>query len=234
MENKKNTFNEDLLDVIRIMIDKAMETTTRIHNAVSLGAVGSNKCIVMMNEKQYKLNVVGVAPKNGERCKVFVPDGNFSAAFVMSGGEVKPESTTYTLGAGLILSNNTLSINTNEISANDVESMWDNQSYTYQLSNIPNNSSQTISGAFVVGYGLAIINNKLCVSLDELGARNVESMWENQAYQIASSLVNDTSGTRSGGELDFIVGDGLKFENGVLFVSLPEITSGMVNNWWDT
>lgn len=234
MENKKNTFSEDLLDVIRIMIDKAMETTTRIYNAVSLGAVGANKCIVVINDKQYRLNVVGVAPKNGERCKVFVPDGNFSAAFVMSGGENKPESITYTLGDGLLLTNNTLSVNTNALSDTDVNAMWNNQSYIYQQSNIPNNSNQTITGAFVIGYGLTIINDRLCVSLDELTARNVESMWANQMYQIASSLVNDTSGTRAGGDLNFIVGDGLKFENGVLFISLPEMTSSNVQNWWDT
>ena len=233
MENKKNTFSEDLLDVIRIMIDKAMETTTRIYNAVSLGQIGSNKCVVMINEKQYRLNVVGVAPKNGERCKVFVPDGNFSAAFVMSGGEEKPETATYTLGDGLLLTNHVLSINTNELTAETIEDMWDNQPYTYLPSNIPNPSTQTITGSFMIGYGLTILNNKLCVSLDEMTANNIDTIWANQIYQIASSVVNNATVQYTPSDWNFSVGNGLKFENGVLFVSVPEITKQDVNSWWE-
>lgn len=233
MENKKNTFSEDLLDVIRIMIDKAMETTTRIYNAVSLGSIGSNKCVVMINEKQYRLNVVGVAPKNGERCKVFVPDGNFSAAFVMSGGEEKPTTATYTLGDGLLLTNHVLSVNTNELTAETIEDMWDDQSYVYLPSNVPNPSTQTITGSFVVGYGLTILNNKLCVSLDELTANNIETIWANKIYQMASSIANNTAAQYTPSDWNFSVGNGLKFENGVLFVNLQEITNQDVLVWWN-
>ena len=230
MEKQKNTFNEELLDVIRIMIDKAMETTTRIYNAVSLGAVSSNKCMVILDRKKYRLNCVGTPPKNGSSCKVFVPDGNFSAAFVMSGGETELETETYTVGDGLILSGGTLSVNFNSLSDTDVEDMWDDNERTIQPSNIPNSSGNTIQGAFIVGYGLTLNNGVISVNLDELTASNIEDIWSNQIFQMASYLMNDITGT--GGNVNFTVGTGLTLENGVLFVNLPEMTATQVYNWW--
>lgn len=238
MEKQKKNFNEDLLDVIRIMIDKAMSTTTRIENGVSLGSVGSNKCIVLVNKKQYKLNVVGNAPPNGEVCKVFVPNGNFSAAFIMSGGDTESAPTEYIVGDGLQLltdgSDQTLEVNLSELTAQNVEDMWDGDPVEVVPSNIPNNDGDTIAGSFTVGYGLIVNGGVLSINLDELLANDVETMWSIRMFQMASSLVQSSTANISGGDLSFIVGNGLKFENGVLFVALPELTASDVNTMWQT
>lgn len=73
---------KDIIEAIDIIVSKRMESATQIYN----GVIQENSTgKVLVNGKTYTLSVFG--EKNtvkGQSVKVFVPQGNFSQAFILS------------------------------------------------------------------------------------------------------------------------------------------------------
>lgn len=75
----------EILDAVQIMIDKAMEKTTQVQNGLITGVNTSMKnCTVTINGNTYTLRYYGGAPVVNYGCKVVIPSGNMSMAFVIA------------------------------------------------------------------------------------------------------------------------------------------------------
>lgn len=79
------TPQQEIIDAIQILIDKAMERSTRISNG-NVTAVDTSKttCTVALDGKTYD-NIVyyGGSPTVNKQYRVFIPEGNMSRAFIM-------------------------------------------------------------------------------------------------------------------------------------------------------
>lgn len=73
---------KDIVEAIDIIVSKKMENTTQIYNgAIQESATGK----VMVNGKIYELSIYGETNTvKGQLVKVFVPQGNFSQAFILN------------------------------------------------------------------------------------------------------------------------------------------------------
>lgn len=78
------TVQEELLDAVQIMIDKAMEKVTKVQNGLITSVTTSTKtCNVTVDGKTYTLRYYGGTPTVNLGCKVIIPSGNMSMAFVL-------------------------------------------------------------------------------------------------------------------------------------------------------
>lgn len=76
----------ELLDAIEIIVDKKMrENTAQIYPGICK-SVNSNSCVMSINGKNNTVQFYGSAPTVGAIYRVFVPNGNMSTAFIISGG----------------------------------------------------------------------------------------------------------------------------------------------------
>ena len=76
----------ELLDAIEIIVDKKIrENTAQIYLGVCK-SVSGNSCVMSINGKDNTIQFYGSIPTVGAIYRVFVPDGNMSMAFIITGG----------------------------------------------------------------------------------------------------------------------------------------------------
>ena len=81
-----NVANE-LLDAIEIIVDKKVrENTTQIYLGICKSVSGSS-CVMSINGKDNTIQFYGSIPTVGAIYRVFVPDGNMSMAFIITGND---------------------------------------------------------------------------------------------------------------------------------------------------
>lgn len=81
---------KEILDSIEIIVNKAMEDSTKIQNGNVLGVTG-NTCTIEINGKTFtNIPYYGNEPVVNKQYRVFIPDGNMSRAFIytMQGSSV--------------------------------------------------------------------------------------------------------------------------------------------------
>ena len=76
----------EILDAIQILIGRALESTTKIYNATCKGLVSGNVALMRVNGVDTRVVFYGDAPDVNKQYRVFVPEGNMSNAFMITGG----------------------------------------------------------------------------------------------------------------------------------------------------
>lgn len=76
----------EILDAIQILIGRALESTTKIYNATCKGLVSGNVALMRINGVDTRVVFYGDAPDVNKQYRVFVPEGNMSNAFMITGG----------------------------------------------------------------------------------------------------------------------------------------------------
>ena len=77
----------ELLDAIEIIVDKKVrENTAQIYPGVCK-SVSGNSCVMSINGKDNTIQFYGSIPTVGAIYRVFVPDGNMSMAFAITGND---------------------------------------------------------------------------------------------------------------------------------------------------
>lgn len=76
----------EILDAIQILIGRALESTTKIYNATCKGLVSNNVALMRVNGVDTRVVFYGDAPEANKQYRVFVPEGNMSNAFMITGG----------------------------------------------------------------------------------------------------------------------------------------------------
>lgn len=76
----------EILDAIQILIGRALESTTKIYNATCKGLVSGNVALMHVNGVDTRVVFYGDAPDVNKQYRVFVPEGNMSNAFMITGG----------------------------------------------------------------------------------------------------------------------------------------------------
>lgn len=88
----------EILDAIQILIGRALESTTKIYNATCKGLVSGNVALMRVNGVDTRVVFYGDAPEANKQYRVFVPEGNMSNAFMITGGGTgghKPSVASY-------------------------------------------------------------------------------------------------------------------------------------------
>ena len=89
----------EILDAIQILIGRALESTTKIYNATCKGLISGNVALMRVNGVDTRVVFYGDAPDANKQYRVFVPEGNMSNAFMITGGGTggsKPTVASYT------------------------------------------------------------------------------------------------------------------------------------------
>lgn len=76
----------EILDAIQILIGRALESTTKIYNATCKGLVSGNVALMLVNGVNTNVVFYGDTPDVNKQYRVFVPEGNMSNAFMITGG----------------------------------------------------------------------------------------------------------------------------------------------------
>ena len=77
----------ELLDAIEIIVDKKIrENTARIYPGICK-SINGNTCVMSVNGKNNTVQFYGSTPTVGSIYRVFVPDGNMSMAFAITGND---------------------------------------------------------------------------------------------------------------------------------------------------
>lgn len=76
----------EILDAIQILIGRALESTTKIYNATCKGLVSGNLALMRVNGVDTRVVFYGDTPDVNKQYRVFVPEGNMSNAFMITGG----------------------------------------------------------------------------------------------------------------------------------------------------
>ena len=93
----------EILDAIQILIGRALESTTKIYNATCKGLVSGNVALMRVNGVDTRVVFYGDTPDVNKQYRVFVPEGNMSNAFMITGGGTggsKPTVVDYNTLAG--------------------------------------------------------------------------------------------------------------------------------------
>ena len=77
---------DEILDAIQILIGRALESTTKIYNATCKGLVSGNVALMRVNGVDTRVVFYGDTPDVNKQYRVFVPEGNMSNAFMITGG----------------------------------------------------------------------------------------------------------------------------------------------------
>lgn len=76
----------EILDAIQIMLDRALANTTKIYGGLCKGTKTGNIAIMIINGVETDVPYYGDAPTANKQYRVFVPEGNMSNAFMVTGG----------------------------------------------------------------------------------------------------------------------------------------------------
>ena len=98
MDNKEKSPEKELIESIGLMIEKGMESNTNIYTGV-VKSVDGKRAVVSVNGQNQNVSIATADVSSGNVVRVFVPEGNMSAAFIIkaeaSGGG---ETTTTAYG----------------------------------------------------------------------------------------------------------------------------------------
>ena len=88
----------EILDAIEIMLDRALANTTKIYGGLCKSVVSKNVAKMLINGIETNVQYYGDAPTVNKQYRVFVPEGNMSNAFMVTGGGsggTQPSVTSY-------------------------------------------------------------------------------------------------------------------------------------------
>ena len=85
---------QEILDAIEVMIDPIKKKMTQIQNGTVESVGELNKCNIMVNGRLLQnVQYYGDAPNVNRQYRVFIPNGNESIAFIITGYYKQTEST---------------------------------------------------------------------------------------------------------------------------------------------
>ena len=82
MDNKEKSPEQELIESIGLMIEKGMESNTNIYTGV-VKSVDGKRAVVAVNGKNQNVSIATADVSSGNVVRVFVPEGNMSAAFII-------------------------------------------------------------------------------------------------------------------------------------------------------
>lgn len=82
MEDKKKSPEQELIESISLMIEKGMESNTNIYTGV-VKSVDGKRAVVTVNGQNQNVSIATADVSSGNVVRVFVPEGNMSAAFII-------------------------------------------------------------------------------------------------------------------------------------------------------
>ena len=98
MDNKEKSPEKELIESIGLMIEKGMESNTNIYTGV-VKSVDGKRAVVTVNGQNQNVSIATADVSSGNVVRVFVPEGNMSAAFIIkaeaSGGGGGTTTTAY-------------------------------------------------------------------------------------------------------------------------------------------
>ena len=98
MDNKEKSPEQELIESIGLMIEKGMESNTNIYTGV-VKSVDGKRAVVTVNGQNQNVSIATADVSSGNVVRVFVPEGNMSAAFIIkaeaSGGGGGTTTTAY-------------------------------------------------------------------------------------------------------------------------------------------
>ena len=97
MDNKEKSPEKELIESIGLMIEKGMESNTNIYTGV-VKSVDGKRAVVAVNGKNQNVSIATADVSSGNVVRVFVPEGNMSAAFIIkaeASGGGEPTTTAY-------------------------------------------------------------------------------------------------------------------------------------------
>lgn len=98
MEEKRKPLEQELIESIGLMIKKGMESNTDIYTGV-VKSVDGKRAVVAVNGQNQNVAIATADVSSGNVVRVFVPNGNMSAAFIIkaeaSGGGGGSTTTAY-------------------------------------------------------------------------------------------------------------------------------------------
>ena len=97
MDNKEKSPEKELIESIGLMIEKGMESNTNIYTGV-VKSVDGKRAVVAVNGQNQNVSIATADVSSGNVVRVFVPEGNMSAAFIIkaeASGGGGPTTTAY-------------------------------------------------------------------------------------------------------------------------------------------
>ena len=98
MDNKEKSPEQELIESIGLMIEKGMESNTNIYTGV-VKSVDGKRAVVAVNGQNQNVSIATADVSSGNVVRVFVPEGNMSAAFIIkaeaNGGGGGTTTTAY-------------------------------------------------------------------------------------------------------------------------------------------
>lgn len=82
MDNKEKSPEQELIESIGLMIEKGMESNTNIYTGV-VKSVDGKRAVVSVNGQNQNVSIATADVSSGNVVRVFVPEGNMSAAFII-------------------------------------------------------------------------------------------------------------------------------------------------------
>ena len=82
MDNKEKSPEKELIESIGLMIEKGMESNTNIYTGV-VKSVDGKRAVVAVNGQNQNVSIATADVSSGNVVRVFVPQGNMSAAFII-------------------------------------------------------------------------------------------------------------------------------------------------------
>lgn len=82
MDNKEKSPEQELVESIGLMIEKGMESNTNIYTGV-VKSVDGKRAVVTINGQNQNVSIATADVSSGNVVRVFVPEGNMSAAFII-------------------------------------------------------------------------------------------------------------------------------------------------------
>ena len=82
MDNKEKSPEKELIESIGLMIEKGMESNTNIYTGV-VKSVDGKRAVVAVNGQNQNVSIATADVSSGNVVRVFVPEGNMSAAFII-------------------------------------------------------------------------------------------------------------------------------------------------------
>ena len=82
MNNKEKSPEQELIESIGLMIEKGMESNTNIYTGV-VKSVDGKRAVVTVNGQNQNVSIATADVSSGNVVRVFVPEGNMSAAFII-------------------------------------------------------------------------------------------------------------------------------------------------------
>lgn len=82
MDNKEKSPEKELIESIGLMIEKGMESNTNIYTGV-VKSVDGKRAVVTVNGQNQNVAIATADVSSGNVVRVFVPEGNMSAAFII-------------------------------------------------------------------------------------------------------------------------------------------------------